>query len=63
VKNRRLTLQAHLSKKLDPTSKITGAKTVGSVVQVIEHLPCKRGALSSKPGITKKIVSRSSGIY
>jgi hypothetical protein len=35
-------------------SKITTANWTGGVVQVVEHLLCKREALSSSPSPTKK---------
>jgi hypothetical protein len=41
-------------KKLDPITKITKAKSDGTLAVVTEYLPRKHEALSSKPSITKK---------
>jgi hypothetical protein len=43
------TVQASLGKKQDPIFKMTGAKSARGMVQVVEHLPSKCKALSSKP--------------
>jgi hypothetical protein len=38
----------------DPVSKRTRAKWTGDVAQAVEHLLCKRKALSSNPRLLKK---------
>jgi hypothetical protein len=57
--NRRIVVQAHLSKKQDLISKITRAKRSGGMAQVVEHLPSKCETLSSNPstGKKKKVIS------
>jgi hypothetical protein len=44
--NRKIVVQAVLSKKQDPIAKITRAKTVASMAQAVQHVPSKRKALS-----------------
>jgi hypothetical protein len=45
--NRRIVIQACLSIKQDPISKITNLKRTGGVAQVVENLPSKCEALNS----------------
>jgi hypothetical protein len=55
VKNRRIKVKASLNIKQDPISKITNAKRVGRVAQVVECLPSKHEVeLSSTSSIKKK---------
>jgi hypothetical protein len=53
--NRRVFVQASLGIKWDPISKITKRKNVG--IQVVECLPIRCQALSSKPSATKRETS------
>jgi hypothetical protein len=45
---------SQFSQSRTPMSKITRGKWARGVVQVVEHLLCKRISLSSKPSPTKK---------
>jgi hypothetical protein len=47
IKNRKIMVQAVLSIKRDPVSKITNIKRADGMVQVVEYLPTKCKALSS----------------
>jgi hypothetical protein len=47
-------VQANLGKKQDPISKITRAKRVGGIAQVIEYLLSKQEALTSNSSTEKK---------
>jgi hypothetical protein len=47
-------VQASLNRKQDPISKVTTAKRVGGMTQVIENLPSKNEALSSNLTTTGK---------
>jgi hypothetical protein len=53
--NRRFAIQASLSKKQDPTSKVNRAKRAGGVAQAAEHLPSKYKA-EFKPQYCQKVI-------
>jgi hypothetical protein len=48
-----ITVQARMSKKQDPISKITRAKRADGMTKVVEHLPSKCKALNSNSSTTK----------
>jgi hypothetical protein len=52
--NKRIVVQASPGIKQDLISKITRAKRVKSIAQVVEHLPSKHEAPSSNPSIVKE---------
>jgi hypothetical protein len=49
-------VQAKLSKKEDPMSKITRAKRAGGVTEEVEHLPSKQKAPSSSLSTAKNFL-------
>jgi hypothetical protein len=49
-----MAVQAGLSKKQDPISKITREKRAGGLAQMANCLPSKHKALNSNPNMTKK---------
>jgi hypothetical protein len=58
-------VQANLGKKQGTFSKITRVKRAGGVAQVVEYLPHKHKALSSKPSTVKaiKIIRKTKKLY
>jgi hypothetical protein len=56
-------VQTGLGKKRDPISKITRARRVGGIIQVVEYLPTKYTALSSNSSTAEKNGSVSGRVF